>query len=189
MSAVTAMLFAGSSHVNDGGLRPTGSPILLNEGSRAAWAAPHEIARVRDRSVSTPQSINIAMSRFTLVPASPETILDSGLLLLAARRLGLNHNNPFFDIMINKEGFDLESDLNEFPGGKKGYLDILKTAQEFCPKEGKKVLLSVMHGSSLQGNISTLQNWPNLEVEVLETKYLRSYSSWSNSIFTLGSLG
>lgn len=170
MAAVTAMMFVGEPHGNDGGLLPYGSPILLSEGSRAAWYLRNH------------------MQPFSFVPISPSTILDDGLLLLTARRLGWSHKDPFVDRMIKGGRIDLNHNFREFFSKKEDYTQLIDLAKKFVPEIDKKVLIVAMESSGLLDCMSDLENWGNIQVELLASKYTRHYSRWTGAYVTNGSL-
>jgi hypothetical protein len=74
MAAITALIFVGYPHPNDGGLRPLVT-IQYSEGDRPAFTFPRHTGERRDTS-----------SRFVLIP-SLENMLDDLLMIIAYREI------------------------------------------------------------------------------------------------------
>lgn len=74
MAAITALVFVGNSHPNDGGLRPLVT-IELSEVDRPTFTFPRHTGDRRDTS-----------SRFVLIP-SLENMLDDLMMMIAYREI------------------------------------------------------------------------------------------------------
>jgi hypothetical protein len=156
------MIHIGSAHPNDDGLLAPSikGPIFLQENSRPVWThhEPHH-------------------DGCSLVPSRPETILEDGLMFMGVRLLGWPIPGPF-GIAIYEGGRHEAKDL---------ILDDTRTevtevAKGFADTEGRKVVIAVMHGSSLLSQLPTLEAWPGLEVEVLTPAYVRVSNRWTPDI-------
>lgn len=57
-------------------------------------------------------------------------------------------------------------------------LEVIETAKKFAVTEGRKVVISVLYGSSLLTQFPTLEAWPGLGFEVLTPSFVRVSNQW-----------
>lgn len=169
MATVTAMVHVGVGHPNDDGLLPTSmkGPIFLQENSRPVWTH-HE-----------PDHAGC-----TLVPSKPSTILEEGLVFVGIRLLVWLLSGPFGSAISKAGRHDAGTLIPDIAARRL----VIETAMGFAESEGRKVVVSVLHGSSLLSLLPTLEAWP-LDIEVLTPAYVRVASRWlPDGRFVSGSL-
>jgi hypothetical protein len=158
MATVTAMVHIGAAHPNDDGLLPSSmkGPIFLQENSRPAWThlEPHHAG-------------------CTLVPSNPQTILEEGLIFVGIRLLGWPLPGPFGMAIYEGGRHDAGTLIPDADARRQ----IIETAMGFAESDGRKLVISVLHGSSLLSLLPTLEAWP-LDVEVLAPAYVRVANRW-----------
>lgn len=163
MGTVTAMVHVGAGHPNDDGLlgRSMAGPIFLQENSRPAWT--HHDSRRHSCS---------------LIPSRPETVLEDGLIFIGVRLLEWRVSGPFGSAF--NEGGRLN--MTALIPDQQSRDEIVAEAKQCSEHQGRKLVISVMHGSSLLTQLPTLEAWPGLEVEVLTPCFVRVSNRWTPNV-------
>lgn len=170
MSAVTALVFVGHSHPNDGGLRPS-VLIQLEEGSRPCYSFMK-----LGRGLPAPT--------LTVIPTL-ESMLDDLILMIAYAVVKVPDVVAIVDQFVDpsalsRERIEMYTDLTE--AQRNNLYNLLKTNQDL-PKIG----ICLFKGSSLKHNIQHLNQYL-MECEVSESTFVRSWSAWNGKWSTSGSL-
>lgn len=158
MGTATAIIIAGSGHPNHGGIAPAAT-LTLWENDRPAW---HFQDHAEDGRTAT------------WVPFRPETILEDGLLLLAA--VGMRDDNVI-QVLEERCGDAWEADrvdLSDEVGEPTAQLraavhDVINRT---------KLVITVLPGSSITHQLDLLEN-VSADVEVCVPTYWRRSSQWS----------
>lgn len=171
MGTVTAMVHVGMAHPNDDGLLAPSikGPIFLQENSRPVWThhEPHHHG-------------------CSLIPSRPETILEDGLIFIGIRLLGWPMSDPFGTAIYQGGRHEAKTLITD----EAARHEIVEVAKRHSENEGRKLAISVMHGSSLMSQLPTLEAWPGLEVEVLTPAYVRLSNRWTpDRKLVVGTLG
>ena len=159
MATVTAMIHVGMGHPNDDGLLLPSmkGPIFLQENSRPVWThhEPHHHG-------------------CSLVPSKPETILEEGLMFVGIRLLGWSLSDAVGQAIKGGGKHNAKSLFHDDDARR----ETIDTVRRFSKNEGRKLIISVMHGSSLLSQLPMLEAWPSLEVEVLTPCFVRVSNRW-----------
>lgn len=170
MAAVTALIFVGHSHPNDGGLRPS-ILIQLEEGDRPCYS-------FRKLGSSSPAPT------LKLVP-TVECMLDDLILLIAYALVKVPTvvtmmNQLVESSVLSRDQIEMYTDLTNDQRSK--LYEILKTNQDL-PKIG----ICLFEGSSLKHCIKHLNQYA-MECEVSQSIFVRSWSAWDRGWSSSGSL-
>jgi len=172
MATLTAQILVGTSHQNHGGIGPTHF-LFLSENSQPVWVLVPE-------NVFNPENDKII--KVTWIPTI-ENMLEDALLMIAINVLKDQEISE-----LAKEHF--KGDIH---GSLALYQDIdpvvLKTLYQKCRKlkTGYKIVLTVLEGSSIRGQLKVLKNY-GIDMEVCTPLYFRTYSAWTDEVITMGSL-
>ena len=169
--AVTAQLLIGNPHPNDGGLNII-DRIDLSEHDRPALTF---------RNIIRPRQ-NPLPRRATWIPTL-ENMLDDALLMAAVhsfedesvRNLFQQYNKKF-----DENRLEIYRDLTA-----EQRINLYKKCQKI--ENFPKIILTIFQGSSIIDTIATLAHY-KMECEVLTPIYSRTYSNWTNSMTSTGSL-
>ena len=144
MAAITALVFVGYSHPNDGGLRPVVT-IEYSEGDRPAFTFPRHSGDKRDTS-----------SRFVLIP-SLENMLDDLLMIIAYREIQDSTVVTYLDSFCNENVEQigrLEVYKKLTPGQRTELYEHVKKINCF-PKVG----ICLFNGSELLGTVEHIKEY------------------------------
>ena len=156
MGTATAIITAGGSHPNDGGITPV-STLSLWENSRPSWRCDHV-----DERPST-----------VWVPHSPETILADGLLLLAAVSIGDRRVVQLLDDVAGKKWEAEHVEVADVIGLQG---DDLMAAVKDAMQQAKLVF-TVLPESSILGQLDVVRSLET-DVEVCLPAYWRRSNQW-----------
>ena len=173
MSAVTSIIFVGSSHPNDGGIRPVLS-IHLEEGSRPALVVQSRV----------PVSGEGRMPRLlTLIP-TVDHMLDDSILLAA---YACNYA-PIVEA------------INEITGGAQRKSNFLSMYDDFTQEQRQslyeilksttdlpKMTWCLFEGSGFKSSLFHLEDY-SIECEVTRSVFIRKYSQWKSEWEIVGGL-
>jgi hypothetical protein len=170
MAAVTALIFVGNSHPNDGGLRPS-ILIQLEEGDRPSF-------NFRKLGAGSP------VPAFKMIP-TVKYMLDDLILMIAYAWENVPAVVTMLDQFIEKTSsigvkIEMTKDLTE--DQRKKLYDLLKPNQDL-PKIG----ICLFEGSSLKHCIKNLNQY-SMECEVSESIFVRSWSGWDRKWRSIGNL-
>lgn len=173
MSAVTSIILVGSSHPNDGGIRPA-LTIHLEEGSRPALVVQSRVPVSRDGRM--PRLL-------TMIPTLEHMLDDS--ILLAAYACGYK---PVVEA------------INEITGGAHRRTNYLSMYDDFTQEQRQalygilkvttelpKITWCLFQESGLKTSLAHLEDY-QFECEVTQSTYVRQYSQWKGGWESTGSL-
>ena len=164
MAAITALVFVGYSHPNDGGLRPVVT-IEYSEGDRPAFTFPRHSGDKRDTS-----------SRFVLIP-SLENMLDDLLMIIAYREIQDSTVVKYLDSFCNENVEQigrLEVYKKLTPGQRTELYEHVKKINCF-PKVG----ICLFNGSELLGTVEHIKEY-TMEYEVCTPSLTSNTSFFSH---------
>lgn len=167
MSSVTALIFVGNSHPNDGGIRPS-LMIQLEEGDRPSF---------KFYSLKNPTKENTVIPRgfdkFTVIP-SLEYMLDDLILSIAYAYLeipSIVHSFNEHESILSQNRF-VAYELSE--DHRLVLYETLKH-DETLPK----ICICLFKESELLRTVDHLKEY-SMECEVCLSAFTRHYSSWAN---------
>lgn len=168
MSTVTALVFVGNSHPNDGGIRPS-LLIQLEEGDRPSFSFYS-----LKHPTKEPSGLPIGLNEFTVIP-SLEYMLDDLILSIAYAYLeiplivkSLNEHKSIFTQM--------RYDAYELSEGQRLVLYEMLKHDESLPK----ISICLFKESELLKTVDHLQEY-SMECEICISNFVRYYSSWANT--------
>ena len=161
MAAITALVFVGYPHPNDGGLRPLVT-IEYSEGDRPAFTFPRHTGDKRDTS-----------SRFVLIPTL-ENMLDDLLMIIAYREIQdptvVKHLNNFCNENVEQIG-RIEVYEKLTPDQRTELYEHVKKINCF-PKVG----ICLFKGAELQNTVDHIKDY-KMEYEVCTPSLTSTISS------------
>lgn len=176
MGSMTALLAIGTPHPNHDGILPT-HVAWLSENGRPGWL----LTRAGRRWVHPDQAWS--EEEITWVPAGPEHILEDGLLLIGVRVL---RDEALLDEVATLLPALLEDNFVELEKMPPASLEDLRERSRHIDM-GHKVVVTVLGGSSLEGQLPLLERYP-MQLEVCTVTYSRTANQWNPAFAVHGSL-
>jgi len=170
MSAITALIFIGQSHPNDGGLRPS-IFIQLDEGCRPCF-------------IFSQLAGGQTAPAFKMIPTI-EFMLDDLILMIAYALIKVPEIVAAVNLFTSenitaRRHLEMYTDLTE-----QQRLDLYALLKS--NKDLPKIGICLFKGSSLENCIDHLNNY-SMECEVSQSVFVRSFSSWGKTWETSGVL-
>jgi hypothetical protein len=173
---MTAQLAVGTPHPHHDGIIPT-HVAWLSENGRAGWLLEPTARGLWGTDESWTQE------EISWVPGGPEHILEDGLLLIAVHVLRDESLLELARKNLPELLDDSAVELEKMP------VEILVELRERCQHVdmGQKAVVTVLGGSSLEGQLPLLERYP-MQVEVCTVTYSRTANQWNPARGIRGSL-
>lgn len=177
MSVVTAQIVAGTADLYRGGVQPLHVLWFSEGGSRPSWMLE------RAGLLTYMEDEHPPGRPVVLVPETPETMLEDGMLLLACRgmedEIVVAEAEETTPELLNSDFLDLTKHPHEELASLRGQLRYSETP---C-----QLTVILFHGCSLYEQLPTLEMYP-FNLEVCTTTYSRQRTPWSPHGRGFGSL-